>query len=54
MTQAAYIDSRVPNTPHPLNSGDTILLHRDDENGERCRLFLSFGSWPSSLKRKKF
>lgn len=53
MTQAAYIDSRVPNTPHPLNSGDTILLHRDDENGERSRLFLSFASWPSSLKRKK-
>lgn len=53
MSQAAYVDSRLPNTPRPLNSGDTVLLHRDDENGEGCRLYLSFASWPSSLKRKK-
>ena len=53
MSQAAYVDSRLPNTPRPLNSGDTIALHRDDENGEGCRLYLSFAAWPSSLKRKK-
>ena len=53
MPKAAYVDSRNPDATTPLAKGDTVTLHRNDLNGEMGRLYLGFGSFSSSLKRKK-
>ena len=53
MTKAAYIDSRTPDATGPLAKGSVVIMHRNDDADEGCRLYIGFEALPNNLKRKK-
>lgn len=53
MTAAAYIDSRTPDAAGPLVKGSAVKMHRNDDAGENCRMYIGFEAFPTNLKRKK-